>query len=256
MLGYSPYYHGTIRKCIGAFGRIFNDINIQREDADGQKIQAIKVPLAYAAKEKWLQRVEQDTDIDGQAVGHTLPRISFEMTNLSYDGSRKVQSLSRILKYTTGESESLSRVYAPVPYNIEISLYAIAKTQEDALRIVEQILPFFTPQYNIPMKVLPDYNNLIIDTPVILNSVSMQDDYEGDMMTRRQIIYTLTFTMKSYLFGPVGTASVITNVQANLKDANNPTAFGYAAYEANATPNDLTADPADYTVIEGWDETP
>jgi hypothetical protein len=147
-------------------------------------------------------------------------------------------------------------VYAPVPYNIEISLYAIAKTQEDALRVVEQILPFFTPQYNIPMKVLPDYNNLIIDTPVILNSVSMQDDYEGDMMTRRQIIYTLTFTMKSYLFGPVGTASVITNVQANLKDANNPTAFGYAAYEANATPNDLTADPADYTVIEGWDETP
>jgi hypothetical protein len=256
MLGYSPFYHGTIRKCIGSFGRIFNDINIEREDADGQKVQTIKVPLAYAAKEKWLQRVEQDTDIDGQSVGFTLPRISFEMTNLSYDPSRKVQSLSRLFKYTTGESETLSRVYAPVPYNIEISLYAIAKTQEDALRIVEQILPFFTPQYNIPMKVLPDYNNLVIDTPVILNSVNMQDDYEGDMMTRRQIIYTMTFTMKAYLFGPIGTSSVITNVKANLKDIDQPTLPGYAEYEANATLVTATADPADYTVIEGWDETP
>jgi hypothetical protein len=254
MLGYNPFYHGTIRKCIASFGRIFNDINIERFDKDNQKIQALKVPLAYAAKEKWLQRLEQDTDIDGQTVGFTLPRVSFEMTALNYDGSRKVQSLNRIFKTVTGDQASLSSVYAPVPYNIEISLYAIAKTQEDALRIVEQILPFFTPQYNIPMRVLPDYNNLIIDTPVILNSISMQDDYEGDMQTRRQIIYTMTFTMKTYLFGPVGTAGVITNVKANLKNQDFPEAAGFSSYEADATLVTSTEDPTDFTVIEGWDE--
>lgn len=252
MLNHSPFYHGTIRKCITAFGRIFNDIVIERRDAEGNKVQTMKVPFSYAAKEKWLQRVEQDTDIDGQAVGFTLPRISFEMTNLSYDGVRKVQSMSRLFKYETGQTETLTSTFAPVPYNIEISAYVIAKSQEDALMIVEQILPFFTPQYNVPMKALPDMD-LMIDVPVILNSVSMQDDYEGDMMTRRQIIYTLNFTLKTYLFGPVGTANVITKVDVAIKDTDD-TSKVYETYTAEANYVTSTADPSDYTVIEGWDD--
>ncbi len=252
MLNHSPFYHGTIRNSITAFGRIFNDIVIERRDQEGNKIQTLKVPFSYAAKEKWLQRLEQDTDIDGQTVGHTLPRISFEMTNLTYDGTRKVQSLNRLFKYETGQNESLTRMFAPVPYNIEISLYAIAKTQEDALMIVEQILPFFTPQYNVPMKALPDMD-LNLDVPVILNSVSMQDDYEGDMMTRRQIVYTLNFTMKTYLFGPVGTSNVITKVTANLSDTDNVN-NKYETYVAEATMDESTTDPTDYDVIEGWND--
>jgi hypothetical protein len=252
MLNHSPFYHGTIRNCITAFGRIFNDIVIERRDAEGNKVQTLKVPFSYAAKEKWLQRIEQDTDIDGQTVGFTLPRVSFEMTNLSYDAPRKVQSMSRLFKYETGQTESLSRMFAPVPYNIELSAYVIAKTQEDALMIVEQILPFFTPQYNVPMKAIPDFD-LMLDVPVILNSVTLQDDYEGDMMTRRQIVYTLNFTLKTYLFGPVGTSKVITRVDVALKDTDDPSKL-YEAYTAEANPITSTEDPSDYTVIEGWND--
>lgn len=252
MLNHSPFYHGTIRKSITAFGRIFNDIVIERRDQEGNKVQTLKVPFSYAAKEKWLQRLEQDTDIDGQTVGHTLPRVSFEMTNLTYDGTRKVQSLNRLFKYEAGQNESLTRMFAPVPYNIELSTYVIAKTQEDALMIVEQILPFFTPQYNVPMKAIPDMD-LRLDVPVILNSVSMQDDYEGDMMTRRQIVYTLNFTMKTYLFGPLGTSNVITKVTANLVDTDDASKK-YETYVAEATMDESTTDPTDYTVIEGWDD--
>lgn len=210
MLNNDIFYHGITRKIIVGFGSLFSDIRLKRETADKTTSQTIAVPIAYAPKEKWLVRLEQDTNLDNHTYA-SLPRLSFEITGMDYDSTRKTSRLNYI---TCSDGTNVSKTYAPVPYNIEISLYILTKTQEDALQIVEQILPFFNPELTMSLKAIPQ-SNIITDVPVILNSLSINDEYDGDFSTRRFITYTLNFTLKANMFGPVTSSGVINKVVVN-----------------------------------------
>lgn len=226
MLNNNTFYHAIIRKSIVAFGSIFSNIKIERKDEDsstGPTIQTLAVPVAYAPKEKWVVRLDQDPDLNNH-VYTILPLISFEMTGMSYDTTRKLNRMNQVSCYQDG---SMTSTRAPIPYNIDISMYVMSKTQEDCLQIIEQILPYFNPEYNLSVKVIPE-TNTILDVPVVLNSVAIQDDYEGDFQTRRFVTYTLQFTMKVNLFGPVSgqgvieTAIVNTDLQTRFTASGDP----------------------------------
>mgnify|MGYP003643429390 CR=1 FL=1 len=210
---FGQYYHGTIRKYIIAFGNLFNDIVIARLNTAGVRIQAIEVPIAYGPKEKWLVRLKQDPNLE-QNVGITLPRIGFEIQNLSYDATRKLNRVQKFKKVKSGRSKTLESQYMPVPYNLDVQLYILAKQSDDALQIIEQILPFFQPDYTITINDMAEMG-IKRDVPVILNGITYEDDYIGEFETRRAIIYTLTFTVKFYLYGPVTAQSVIKKVQVD-----------------------------------------
>jgi hypothetical protein len=212
MLNNNIFYHAITRKVIVAFGSLFSNIRIERKK-DGVTEQTLAVPIAYAPKEKWIVRLEQDPTLQNN-VYTTLPRLSFEITGISYDASRKTNRMNYI---TCSKGNGLSKTYAPVPYNIEISLYSLTKTQEDALQIVEQILPYFTPEYTVSLKGVPE-NNIIMDVPVILESVSIQDDYDGDFNQRRFVTYTMNFTIKANFYGPVIDGKIITNTIIDVND--------------------------------------
>jgi len=224
MLNNNVYYHGIIRKCIVGFGTLFSDIYIDRREGDsvtGNVIQRLQVPLAYAPKEKWVVRLDQDPTLENHTYV-SLPRMSFEIIGYNYDPSRKVNRMQQ-LKCGDGTG-SVSTMYTPVPYNLDLSLYILTKTQEDGLQILEQILPTFTPEYTLSINVVPDMN-VKIDVPIILNSVSVQDDYDGDFQTRRFVTHSLSFQMKVNLFGPISGQGVIQTVNANIgenENFNNP----------------------------------
>ena len=215
MLNIPPFYHGLTRKVIVAFGSLFSNIKIQRELNDGTIGQEIVVPLTYAPKEKWLVRVEQDPSLERHTY-ITLPRLSFEITGMSYDATRKT---NRINKITANNSNtvptSVNTAYSPVPYNIDISLYVISKTQEDCLQIVEQILPFFTPEFTLTINAVPSLG-VNMDIPIILNTVGVEDNYDGEFQERRFVTYTITFTVKTNFYGPVSNAGPINTVFVNV----------------------------------------
>jgi len=215
VLNNNVFYHGIIRKTIVSFGRLFSDIYIDRKQGDsvnGTTVQRIQVPLAYAPKEKWIVRIDSDPSLENYTYT-SLPRMSFEILGYSYDAQRK---LNRMQKIECGDgSASKNFMYTPVPYNIEIALYILTKTQEDGLQILEQILPTFAPEYNLHVKVVPEMN-VVQDVPIILNSVSVADEYDGDFQTRRFVTHTLNFTLKTNMFGPVSGQGVIQTVNANV----------------------------------------
>jgi hypothetical protein len=187
-------YHEIFRKTIVAFGTLFNNIELRRQD------EVMKVPLAYGPKDKFLARLDQVPDPTNKRVQITLPRIGFEITGVNYDSARKVSPTQKIKVAST--STKNKNVFMPVPYNIGFELAIISKNQEDGLQILEQILPVFQPHYNLAVKLLPEMSE-IRDIPIVLNNIDYEDSYEGDFATRRAIIYTLTFTAKTYLYGPV-----------------------------------------------------
>lgn len=211
MLSNNIFYHGITRKIIVGFGSLFSNIRITRKN-NGEE-QTIAVPIAYAPKEKWIVRIEQDP-MQENHVYTTLPRLSFEITGMSYDASRKTNRMNYI---TCGDGDSMTKTYSPVPYNIDISLYCLTKTQEDALQIVEQILPYFTPDYTLSLKAIPE-SNVVMDVPVILESVNIQDDYDGDFNQRRFVTYTMNFMMKANFYGPVNDSSTITNTLVDVRN--------------------------------------
>lgn len=193
-------YHEIFRKTIVAFGTLFNNIELRRQD------EVMKVPLAYGPKDKFLARLDQVPDPTNKRVSITLPRIGFEITGITYDSSRKVAPTQKIKIASTASKNK--NTFMPVPYNIGFELAIISKNQEDGLQIIEQILPVFQPHYNLAVKLLPEMSE-IRDIPVVLNDIDYEDSYEGDFSTRRAIIYTLQFTAKTYLYGPVTSASTI-----------------------------------------------
>ena len=201
MLG-QYYYHEILRKTIIAFGTIFNDIHIRHRDGAGKENSDIRVPLAYGPMQKFLARLEQQADLN-RAVQITLPRMSFETTNIAYDATRK-GGITQTFKASDGSK--LRKVFMPVPYNIGFELNILVKLNDDALQIVEQILPYFQPSFNVTID-LVDVIGEKRDVPIVLDNISFQDDYEGDFATRRSLIYTLNFTAKTYLFGPVSDSS-------------------------------------------------
>ena len=201
MLG-NYYYHEILRKTIIAFGTIFNDIHIRHRDGAGKETSDMRVPLAYGPMQKFLARLEQQADLN-RATQITLPRMSFETTNIAYDATRK-GGVTQTFKASDGSK--LRKVFMPVPYNVGFELNILVKLNDDALQIIEQILPYFQPSFNVTI----DLVNVIgekRDVPLVLDNISFQDDYEGDFTTRRALIYTLNFTAKTYLFGPVSDSS-------------------------------------------------
>ena len=227
-------YHEIFRKTVVAFGTLFNNIELRRTD------EVMKVPLAYGPKQKFLARLDQNPDPTNKRVQITLPRISFEINGISYDSTRKVSPTQKI-KFAKDTDEN-KNVFMPIPYNLSFELAIISKTQEDGLQILEQILPYFQPHYNLPVKLLPDVNETK-DVPVVLNSVDYQDDYEGDFSSRRAIIYTLQFTVKTYLYGPVTDAKVIKKAITDIyADTNTSTAPREVRYTIQPDPLDADAD--------------
>jgi len=207
MLGNRHYYHEIIKKNVKAFGTLFNNIQIERKDPEtGSVIRQEKVALAYGPKSKFLARLDQDPSTE-RKVNITMPRISFEMTDITYDSARKTSPIQKYLK--KGTAPTVTKVqYMPVPYNLRFELGILSRNQDDALQILEQILPYFQPSFNVTVNLIPDMDEKK-DLPIILNGITYEDDYEGDMMRRRSIVYTLDFILKTYLYGPVSDAAII-----------------------------------------------
>ena len=210
------FYNESMRRMTIAFGQLFNKIQIKRKDSEGDVVQSIAVPLAYAPKEKFLTRLDQQPNLNEREFSITLPRMSFEISGISYDGSRKLTRVQKYKKVKAGEDgKVMTYNYTPVPYNISYSLNIFTATAESGLQIVEQILPFFQPDYTVTINAVPSLN-IKRDVPIILNDVNYDDSYSGDFTTRRAVIYTLNFTAKTYLFGPATTQGVIKTVQSDL----------------------------------------
>ncbi len=242
MLG-QQFYHETIRKIIVAFGTTFNNVQLVRKDNSGNITQSMKVPLAYGPKEKFLVRLRADADLSSK-VAITLPRIGFEIQNLAYDGTRKLSRVQKFKKVNTGNNtRTLDTQFMPVPYNLDIVLYVLAKQSDDALQIVEQILPYFQPDYTITVNDMADMG-IKRDVPIILNSISYEDNYEGDFDQRRALIYTMNFTCKFYLYGPVTSSNIIRTVQAD-QFADLPDKSPKREQRLTVTPDPITADADD-----------
>ena len=213
MLGNAPFYNRTIRKIVVAFGTVFNDIYVVRYTKDGLTAkETIKVPLNWGAKEKYITRLTSDPSLT-KSIATTLPRISFEMTGMSYDSSRKLPTTVR--NFSANNATSAKAQYVPVPYNFDFSLSIYVRNTEDGTQILEQILPFFTPDFSVTVDFIPSMEPKY-DMPIILNSVSNEVDYEGDMMSTRMIIWNLEFTAKGHIWPPIKTVKVITTANTNL----------------------------------------
>ena len=219
------FYNETIKRCVSVFGTMFNNIQIKKIKADGTVLSSPMVPLSYGPKQKFLDRIAEEPNLsDRNRSAISLPRMAFELTGFEYDVARQQNKLIRAAKSTYEADGKRGFQYNPAPYNLNFTLSILTKNMNDALQIVEQILPYFQPEYTVTMKMvdaMPDNR----DVPIILNSVSFQDDYEGSFEDRRIIEYTLDFTMKTYFFGPVYTGNLIKNVieRTYLGDGN--TAF-------------------------------
>jgi hypothetical protein len=228
-------YHEIFRKTIVAFGTLFNNIELRRST------EVMKVPLAYGPKQKFLARLDQNPDPTNKRTQITLPRISFEINGITYDNARKVSPTQKIKIAKDGDANK--NVFMPVPYNLSFELAIISKNQEDGLQILEQILPYFQPHFNLSVKLLPDINETK-DVPVILTNVDYEDDYEGDFATRRAITYTLQFTVKTYLYGPVTESKIIkkaiTDMYTSIDTSSAPREVRYTIQ-----PDPLDADADD-----------
>ena len=201
------FYHQTSRKMVVAFGSLFNNIEVRRTDSNDAVTEVIKIPLSYGPKDKMLVRISQDPSLNPK-VALTVPRMGFELTSMTYDGARKLNTMGRnVKKGTTG----LKKQYNPVPYNWDFSLYVFVKNAEDGTQILEQILPFFTPDFTVTMTLISGMT-VKMDIPLVLNSVTSEDSYEGDFASRRSIIWTLSFLMKGFLYPSVtDNAKIITS---------------------------------------------
>ena len=239
MLG-STFYHETLRKCIIGFGTLFNDIHITRKDSSGNTIQSMKVPLAYGAKQKFLTRLREDPSLT-KTVAITLPRIGFEIGQIAYDSTRKLNKIQKVKKAGSAGNK-VDTQYMPVPYNIDFELYVMSKNSDDALQIVEQILPYFQPDYTITINDIVQMSSKR-DVPIVLTGISYEDNYAGDWAERRAIIYTMSFTAKCYLYGPVISGQVITKVQVDqYTDSSTAAPKREQRLTVTPTPSDASMD--------------
>jgi len=197
------------------FGNMFNDIDVQRFDRSGNRIQTLRVPIAYGPKEKFLVRLGEDPNLD-RDVAISLPRLSFEMTGMSYSPSRKLPSTLKDYRTVGSDKNKVSTTFTPVPYDFNMQLSVFVKNADDGVQILEQIIPFFTPEWTNSVRALPNLG-INIDVPTVLNNISTEDSYEGNFEVRRALIHNLDFTIKGYIFGPTSATGVIKNVRADFK---------------------------------------
>lgn len=210
--------HDTIRKYVILFGTLFDSIYINRKNNAGETVQTLKIPLNYGPKEKFLARLNSDSTLD-QSTAITLPRMAFDITTMNYAAERKPNTINRLTKAYAADNNKVSYQYAPVPYDFTFSLYIMVKNADDGTQIIEQILPYFTPEWTATVNLVPAVDGKY-DIPIVLNDVSMEDTYEGNFETRRAIIYTLTFTMKGWLFGPTKTSDIIKEINVDIRIPN------------------------------------
>jgi hypothetical protein len=257
MLG-NYYYHEIIRKTIIAFGTLFNDIHVRHTDQAGNAAGDLKVPLAYGPSQKFLARITQQADLN-KSIQITLPRMSFEMTSIDYDSTRK-SSLVQTFK-TCDDGSKVKKVFMPVPYNIGFELNILSKLNDDSLQILEQILPYFQPHFNLTIDLVGSIGEKR-DIPIILESINFQDDYEGNFDTRRALIHTLRFTAKTYLFGHIADSSdgLIRKVQVDMySSTDRKTAKREMRYTVTPTSkidrnDDSVIDSADHLLLEPGDD--
>ena len=258
MLG-NYFYHEIIRKTVIAFGTLFNDIHVRHDDGAGNVISEIKVPIAYGPRQKFLARIQQQPELN-KSTQITLPRMSFEITNISYDSTRKA-GITQTFKAKDVNNNQMKKVFMPVPYNLGFDLNVLVKLQDDGLQILEQILPFFQPGFNMSIDLVKSIGEKR-DIPMILNSISQQDDYEGDFSTRRALIYTLSFTAKTFMFGHIAETpeGLIRKVQVDYySDTNTRTAKREQRYTVVPKPTkdyneDNVIDTNDTPFIEPGDD--
>lgn len=216
------FYWQQIRRAVTVFGTLFNNLNIVKRDASGNALQTIKVPLSYGPRQKFLSRIKQEFDLNDPKMAIKLPRMAFEITSIEYNSDDALQKrLTRCLP-SKDDPNQIPRVFTPVTYNLTFELSIIAKHTDDCLQILEQILPYFKPEYTVTVKEVDD--NFLSDMPFVLNSVSMNDDYEGDFTTRRSIVYTLQFTTRVRFYGPINDrdSNIIKQTRANISDTDMP----------------------------------
>jgi len=266
------FYHKQIRNTVIAFGTIFNNVNIKRLDSSGNPIQTLRVPLSYSPKEKFLARLDAQQDLTGDdsKVAITLPRMSFDITGYSYDGSRKLNKNQRLGRVTTNaDTTKLNTQYSPVPYNVAFELNVFVANSDDGLQIIEQILPFFQPDYTVTMILDNTYMDTKRDIPFILENVNYDDSYTGTLTSLRRIIYTLQFTAKIYMYGPISQSAVIKKVSADLYSDTgsnaprvervtvqpNPTSADKDDTYTYTTNLDFFTDTLDYDNTTGEDKT-
>ena len=256
MLG-TYFYHEIIRKTVIAFGTLFNDIYIRHEDAAGNDISEMKVPVSYGPRQKFLARIQQQPELN-KATQIDLPRMSFEISSINYDSSRK-SGITQTFKAKDGEK--MKKVFMPVPYNLGFELNILTKLQDDGLQILEQILPFFQPGFTLSVDLVKSIGEKR-DIPMVLQSITQQDDYEGDFATRRALIYTLQFTAKTFMFGPIADTpeGLIRKVQLDYySDTNQQTAkrvqrYSVAAKAKKDYNEDNVIDSKDDPFIEPGDD--
>ena len=219
MLG-QTFYHQTIRKYVALFGTLFNDINIEKKDSGGNVLSRQKVPIAYGPKQKFLTRINQDASLDRQ-VAIQLPRMGFEMTGMAYDPVRKLNTIGSLThKETINGNRNVKKMYNPSPYIFDFSLYAFVENAEDGTQILEQILPFFTPEFNVTVNIITDMG-LSIDIPIIIQSATSEDSYEGEFSARRTIIWTISFMMKGFIYPDIKTGqSIIKTIEVAFKEVS------------------------------------
>ena len=205
--------HAAIRKYIIMFGSMFNDIDVVRFNTSGAAVQSIRVPIAYGPKEKFLARLNQDPSLN-KPIATQLPRLAFEITDMTYAGQRGLNKLQRNSTTSTNNNSSVSQ-FTPVPYDINITLYGMFANNEDAVQVVEQILPYFRPEYTHSLKLVPETGHYY-DIPTVLQGMSIEDTYEGDFQTRRAIIYSFNFTVKGYIFGPTSNKGTIKRTTVDI----------------------------------------
>jgi hypothetical protein len=220
------FYHEILRRTVIAFGSLFNEISIKHKNNSDQIVSVIKVPLAYGPTQKFLARLNQSPDLN-KPVQITLPRMSFEFTGLTYDATRKATTTQTFTAKSVVDGTETKKAYLPVPYNMQFELSIMSKLNDDALQIIEQIIPYFQPAYTMSVDLVETIGEKR-DIPVVLENITMQDDYEGDFTTRRVLIYTLRFTVKTYLFGPT---------QSATKDIIKKTTISYIAGDTTPSPS-------------------
>lgn len=256
------FYNQTTRKYVALFGTYFNQLTVERIDNNQVLQQRMIVPISYAPFQKILVRLKQNPNFKTKTA-ISLPRMSFEITNMTYDGDRKISPLTKIRKNVVDESIGGRKfVYAGAPYNIDFSLYIMTKYQEDATKLLEQIIPFFNPDFTSTVRLIPGLEP--IDIPLVLNGVSMEDVYEGSFDERQVIMYTLTFTMKAWYFGPEKQKSIIKFVDvryATDSDTDKPfdefqtLAPGMTANNEPTTDRELSIDYSLINFDDNWDYT-
>jgi dUTPase len=236
------FYHATMRKSVAVFGTLFNNLKVARTAADGSILNQIRVPLAYGPKQKFLARLDQETGFDAQ-MAIKLPRMAFEISGVTLDTTQKLAKRNIISETHASDVTKKKTIKHYTSYDIGMSLYIMAKNQDDGLQIVEQILPYFSPEYNVTITPVSGFNHKQ-DVAIILGGVTIDDQYEGDFVERRVLIYQLDFTMKMKFYGPTGDQGIIREVNIDFHDKDVTTAL----FEEMDFTVGASDDADDYTV--------